>query len=193
MRSRVAPQQVGARADHRQQAHHQFLADRVDRRIGDLREVLLEIIVQQAAAVGQHGDRRIGTHRTDRILAPAGHRLEEAGNVFLRIAEGLLALEQAGLRLGRLAQLGLDMIEVLELVLRRLEPFLIGFGIGEIGLELFILDDTALLSEASTTRSSLVVHQRAGRRPLRSRQAPIWRPSVKHTAAGPSHGSISAA
>ena len=145
VRARVAPQQVGARTDHRQQAHHQFLADRVDRRIGDLREVLLEIIVQQAAAVGQHGDRRIGTHRTDRILAPAGHRLEEAGNVFLRIAKGLLALEQAGRRLGRLAQLGLDMIEVLELVLRRLEPLLIGFGIGEIGLELFILDDTALL------------------------------------------------
>ncbi len=34
---------------------------------------------------------------------------------------------------------------------------------------------------------------RAGRRPLRSRVAPIWRPSVNATAAGPSHGSIRAA
>jgi hypothetical protein len=35
--------------------------------------------------------------------------------------------------------------------------------------------------------------KRAGRRPLRSSVAPIWRPSVNAIAAGPSHGSISAA
>ena len=45
-------------------------------------------------------------------------------------------------------------------------------------------------SLARTTRSSLVCHQRAGRRPLRSRTAPMSVPSVKQTAAGPSHGSM---
>jgi hypothetical protein len=45
-------------------------------------------------------------------------------------------------------------------------------------------------SLASTTRSSLVCHQRPGRRPLRSRTAPMSVPSVNATAAGPSHGSM---
>jgi hypothetical protein len=40
----MVAEQVRARADHRHQAHHQFLADRIDRRVGDLREVLLEIV-----------------------------------------------------------------------------------------------------------------------------------------------------
>ena len=46
-------------------------------------------------------------------------------------------------------------------------------------------------SLASTTVSSLVSHQRPGRRPLRSSTAPSTVPSVKVTQAGPSHGSIS--
>ena len=41
------PEQVRPRPDHRDQAHHQLLADRVDRRVGDLGEVLLEVIVEQ--------------------------------------------------------------------------------------------------------------------------------------------------
>jgi hypothetical protein len=45
-------------------------------------------------------------------------------------------------------------------------------------------------SEARTTRPSAVRHQRPGRRPLRSMTAPARVPSVKQTAAGPSHGSM---
>ena len=48
-------------------------------------------------------------------------------------------------------------------------------------------------SEASTTVSSVVSHQRPGRSPLRSSTAPSTVPSVKVTQAGPSHGSISEA
>ena len=144
VRARIAAEQIGPRADHRQQAHHQFLADRVDRRIGDLREVLLEIVVQQAAAVGQHGDGRIGPHRSDRILAALRHGLEEAADIFLRVAEGLLAFEQAGGGGGDFAQVGLDPVEVLELVLRGLEPLFIRRGIGQLGLEFLVLDNAAL-------------------------------------------------
>ena len=46
------------------------------------------------------------------------------------------------------------------------------------------------VSEAKMTRSSSVICQRPGRRPLRSMTAPMLEPSVKVTAAGPSHGSI---
>ena len=45
-------------------------------------------------------------------------------------------------------------------------------------------------SLASTTSPSSVTQYRAGRRPLRSSTAPTTVPSVKHTAAGPSQGSI---
>ena len=45
-------------------------------------------------------------------------------------------------------------------------------------------------SEPSTTWPSVVSTQRPGRRPLRSSVAPITRPSVNATAAGPSQGSM---
>ena len=52
---------------------------------------------------------------------------------------------------------------------------------------------TTPTSLASTTKPSSVTQKRPGRRPLRSSTAPITVPSVKHTHAGPSHGSISEA
>ncbi len=45
-------------------------------------------------------------------------------------------------------------------------------------------------SEANTTSPSSVTQYRPGRRPLRSRTAPIRLPSVNVTEAGPSQGSI---
>jgi hypothetical protein len=96
VRAGIHAQQVGARADHRHQAHHQFLADRIDRRVGDLREVLLEIIVEQrgCGSTARRSAYRCPSIRSDR--RHWRHRLEEPRDVFLRIAEGLLAIEQAG-------------------------------------------------------------------------------------------------
>ena len=86
--------QVRPRPDEGDQAHHQFLADRVDRRVGHLREVLLEIGVEQLGLVGQRRDRRVVAHRAHRFLAGRGHRRHQELEVFLRVAEGLLAVEQ---------------------------------------------------------------------------------------------------
>jgi hypothetical protein len=47
------------------------------------------------------------------------------------------------------------------------------------------------VSDARITRSSEVIVQRAGRRPLRSSVAPTSWPSLNTIAAGPSHGSTS--
>ncbi len=52
---------------------------------------------------------------------------------------------------------------------------------------------TTPTSLASTTSPSSVTQKRPGRSPLRSSTAPITEPSVKHTHAGPSHGSINEA
>ena len=52
-----------------------------------------------------------------------------------------------------------------------------------------VIDDTPI-SEAKITKPSSVTMNLPGRRPFLSRVAPTKSPSVKITAAGPSHGSI---
>ena len=133
---------VRPRADERHEAHHELFADRVDRRVRDLREVLLEIGVEQLRLVGQRRDRRVRAHRADRLLAGHGHRLHEQLEVFLRVAEGLLAVEQRHVR-ARLARL--HGLQVLEHDLRALQPFLVGMRVRELLLDLVVGDDAALL------------------------------------------------
>ena len=77
-------------ADVSGQAHHQLLADRVDRRIGDLREQLFEVVEQQLRLVRQHRQRRVVAHRTDRLLAGGGHRLDDQFDILAGVAETLL-------------------------------------------------------------------------------------------------------
>ena len=95
MRARRQSQQVRTRADHRDQRHHQLFPDRVDRWVGDLGEVLLEVVVKQFRLATEDGDGRVCSHRADRIVAKLRHRLEEELHVFLRVAKRLLAIEQA--------------------------------------------------------------------------------------------------
>ena len=91
-------EQVRPRPDEGDEAHDEFLADRIDRRVRHLGEVLLEIGVEQLRLVGEHRDRRIRAHRADGFLAGGRHRRHQQLQVFLRVAEGLLAIEQASRR-----------------------------------------------------------------------------------------------
>ena len=79
----VEVEQVRPRPDERDEAHHQLLADRVDRRVGDLREVLLEVGVEQLRLVGERRDRRVVAHRADGFLAGGRHRRHQELQVFL--------------------------------------------------------------------------------------------------------------
>ena len=87
-------EQIGPRPDDGHQAHHQLFADRIDRRVGHLREVLLEIGEQRLRPVGQRRNRRVVAHGADRFLAGRGHRRHQELDVFLGVAESLLAIEQ---------------------------------------------------------------------------------------------------
>ncbi len=62
-------EQVRPRPDDRDEAHHELFADRIDRRVRDLGEVLLEVGEQQLRLVRQRRDRRVGAHRADGFLA----------------------------------------------------------------------------------------------------------------------------
>ena len=141
--ARFAAQQIGARPDHRNQAHHQFFADRINRRIGDLGEVLLEVIVQQLGFVGEHGQRRVHAHRAQRIIANLRHRLQEELQIFLGVAEGLLLIEEQARIIGLGAVIFRKVGQFFQLELRRLQPFLIGFGLAECFLDLFVFNDAA--------------------------------------------------
>ena len=50
-----------------------LFADGVQRRVGHLRKQLDEVVVEQLRARGEHGRRRIGAHRPQRLGARCGH------------------------------------------------------------------------------------------------------------------------
>ena len=86
----VAAEQVRARARQRHQRHHQLLANRVYRRVGHLREVLLEIRGQMLAAHGKRRRRHIAAHGADRLGAAGEHRQQHELQILARAAEGAL-------------------------------------------------------------------------------------------------------
>ena len=87
-------EQVPLRADAGLHAHHDRLADRVDRRVRHLREELLEVGVEQRLPVGEDGERQVVPHRADRLLGVPRERREDHLHVVLRVAERELALAQ---------------------------------------------------------------------------------------------------
>ncbi len=60
-------QQIQLRPDVTVHRHDDLLADRIDGRIRDLREELLEVVVDHAWLVGETGQRRVVAHRAHRI------------------------------------------------------------------------------------------------------------------------------
>ena len=58
----VDVEQIGLGSDEGDQRHHQLLADRVDRRVGDLCKQLFEIVVEGLVLVGQDRQWRVVAH-----------------------------------------------------------------------------------------------------------------------------------
>ena len=76
-----------------------MLADRVDRRVRDLGEALLEVAEESRRLLGEHRERQVVPHRAGRLLGVARHGREQDAEVLLREAEGeLAALELIGRR-----------------------------------------------------------------------------------------------
>ncbi len=73
---------------------HQFLANRIDRRIRHLREQLFEVVVKRLRLVRQYGERSVRAHRSNRLLPIGRHRREDRLEILDGVAERLLLLEQ---------------------------------------------------------------------------------------------------
>ena len=140
----VDVQQIRFRADEGNQAHHNRFANRVDRRIGHLREQLFEVVIERFVFIRQHGERAIVTHRTNRFFAVGCHGCEQEFHVFLRETEGLLAVEQRDLAFGRSRGFAAA-LHVVQTNAQVFNPLLVGFAVGESGFEFFIVNHAALL------------------------------------------------
>ena len=88
-------QQVGLRPDRSADRGDDLFANRVERRVGHLGEQLLEVVEQQPRSLAEHGDRRVGAHRSDRLSAGLGHRGDDDLQLLVRVAEHLLAAQHA--------------------------------------------------------------------------------------------------
>ena len=83
----VEVQQVLLGPEAGAQAHHDVLANRVDRRVRDLREALLEVREQAGRVLGEHRQGDVVPHRPGRLLGVARHRRQHDADVLLRVAE----------------------------------------------------------------------------------------------------------
>ena len=139
----VDAEKVRLRSDERHQRHHQLLTDRVDRWIGNLGEQLTEVVVQRLVAVRQDSQWRIVAHRPGRLFAARRHRLENELDVFLRVAEGLLTVEQTGRALRRT---GIRRrLEIVQLDVDARHPVLVGLLPRQRFLEFDVVDDAPLI------------------------------------------------
>ncbi len=134
---RAGPQQVALGADRGHDAGHQLLADGVQRRVGDLREELGEVVVHEPGTGRQHGDGRVGAHRAERFGAGARHRTEEDLQLLLGVAEGLLPALHRVVGVDHVLTLG-QRVEVHQ---PGVQPVRVRLVVGERRLDLVVGDD----------------------------------------------------
>ena len=117
--------------------HDQVLPDRVDRRVGDLRELLPEIIEQELRPLGKGGEPGIVSHGGNRLGPSLAHRDYYTVNVFLGVVESPqfpVHVIDGSLCLSAAAQLReLDTVGG--------QPSFIIMGVGEFLLDLLIAED----------------------------------------------------
>ena len=149
---------IGHIADHDRGRSHDLFTDTVDRRIRDLCEILLEIVVEQLRRFRQDSERRIHPHRTDRLLAILRHRRQDIAQILDRIAE-ILLLEEEILRHHRLLLL---LRQVLHIEQMLLAPLRIGMRLRHRVLDFLVTDDALLRrideEELARLEASFVKH-----------------------------------
>jgi len=137
-------QQVPLRADRCLQSGDDLLPHRVDGRVGDLGEELLEVGEQQLRALRQHGQRHVVAHGAEGLHSIPGHGRHEDPQVLVGVPEGVLTLEQRCPDFCR-GCAGRDRWEVSQLHQVLIEPLPIGPGGGHGRLQLVVADNGALL------------------------------------------------
>ena len=141
MRRRLL-QQVPLAAEIGDQRRHQRLEVGVERRIGHLREELLEVVIEQLWPIAQAGERRVGAHRADRLGAVDGHRRHQDAQILDRVPERMLPHEQRIVIRRRHVLWSRQAVEVDEVVVEPLPPWAL---VDQVVLDLLVVDDPPLL------------------------------------------------
>ena len=84
-------EEVGTSTDRHRHLGDELLADSIQRRVGDLCEVLLEVGEEVLGFVGKNGERRVVAHRALRLVRRHAHRTDEHAHVLLGVSEHHLA------------------------------------------------------------------------------------------------------
>ena len=87
---RLIQRRIAVRAQKHVHTDHAFFLNRVDWRVGYLRKELLEIMEQRLRTLGEHRNRRIVPHGTDRIKPRQRNRQNGEHAVFVCPAENVL-------------------------------------------------------------------------------------------------------
>ena len=90
-------------AENGAQRHDEALAQVVDRRVGDLGEALLEVVIERTRPSRERRQRRVVAHRVGGVVRVGRDRAEEHHELLARVAEGRLAGGQAPRRGARAA------------------------------------------------------------------------------------------
>ena len=123
---------------------HEALAERVDGRVGDLREELVEVVEERARVAREHGERNVGAHRGQGRLARVGHGAHGLLDVIEVVAVAGKALGKRHLGVDSLKGVALALGEVCHREGLLVNPVAEGFLCGKVGLDLVIPDDAAL-------------------------------------------------
>src|SRR6266567_6911726 len=87
-------ERAAAGAEQNPERHDGLLAERVDRRVGDLRKTLSQVAVETARGAAQRRDRDVGAHRVHGLGSRLGHGRDHDLHILVAPAvELLLALE----------------------------------------------------------------------------------------------------
>ncbi len=133
-------EQVALGADEDLRRDHQFLANRVDRRVGDLSEELLEVAVEELGLVRQHGRGRVVAHGAERLDAVPGHRSHQHLQLLGGVPEHPLMLDQPG-GIAPWDVLRLWVGDVLQPHLVLVQPVAVGVRGCQVVLDLLVADD----------------------------------------------------
>ena len=139
-----ALEQVALGANEGLQRHDDLFAQRVDGRVGDLGEELLEVVVEQSGLVAEHGQRGVVAHRACGLLALLDHGQHEHVDVLGGVAEGPEQGDQFG-GLDAVAFVGGGHGQVADVDAVLFEPLAVGPGVDDLVLEFLVRDDAALL------------------------------------------------
>ncbi len=139
---RLGLKQVQLGAHHYLGGGDQFLANRVDWRVGHLGKELLEIVVKQLRVVGQSRRRRVVAHGAQSLDPVGSHRRHQNAQLLKCVAENLLPLEHGSVVNTRYFRLRLGHLVQADQVL--VKPLAVRMRAGHRLLELLVGNDAAL-------------------------------------------------